>query len=217
METFIRNFLDVVGHPGVNVLVTIILIIVYCKQTKILRSQEEIQALSINLNAADKLQTLYDSYFNLNRFLFYSRNEMFTPAIVAHWKTEERIKEFGEFRSKFIQEVQKVDFFVSKDTLQELREYCEASLTYWNELCSLHIIILPSYNELADRYDDVYREFQDSDYEMSVSDFMMDIAKVDEEYKYFYHKFATANRDFELKSNTLLKKFKAKEGIGSII
>lgn len=221
MESFFCQIIDVIEQPWVAVLLdtvlTIGLIIIYCRQNKIQKLQGEIQATSVNLNAADKLQTLYDAYFNLNRFLFTSRNEMFTPALVELWQTKERVEEFRELRRTYIQEVAKVDFFVSKETLLELRDYIDASLDYWNELSSLHITILPSYRELASDYDDVYREFQDSEWGMPVKDFMEDIASVDKEYKSFYQKFAEADRVFHFKSERLLNKFKAKEGIGSII
>ena len=215
------NILNTLAKPGVDVLIdsilTLALIGVYLKQNGIQKTQMKFQATSTNLNAADKLQTLYDSYYQLHRFLLNSRNEMLCATLTSIWLSKERIIEFNGLRKAYIEEVAKVDFFVSKETLRELREYIDFSLEYWSELCSLHTIIIPSYNELAQEYDDVYRMFQETECQMPVSEFMNAIASVDAEYKNFYFKFSDINSKFESKSSRLLNKFRAKEGLGSII
>ena len=127
MKVCIERILELLGTNGVDVLIdsvfTLFLILIYCKQIKLQREQTKIQATATNIDAADRLQKLYDAFYELYRFLLGSRNELLSATLVNNWNNTDRLNLFNSLCERFVLEVSKVDFFVSKGTLVELRDY----------------------------------------------------------------------------------------------
>lgn len=206
----------------VELLCTVCLVIIYFKQARIMSKQKEIQQKqhklqerTANIEVADKLQGLYNSYMRLHTTIIDMREGLFSPPLVTMWGSNaEMFDEYGKCSTEYEKQINRSTFWVSKTTLNELREYLMLSRDYFHKIQLLAMAIKSAYN--SQEYDEAYRTYIESEGKLSVRAFMESLKTVDK-FHAPYDDFADINGKVEHLSKTILEKFKEKEGFGEII